>query len=188
MRISDNKKNKQRYQEGLQANSQQRHPLRPVSVPVKPQGQGARNQQQRPGFQAGSAQVLPNISQSQIISGYFIQDKSYKEMAISRVNTCICVLLAFLLSVCVTGYYFVTTNEIELNKIRKETLALNYDNEEMQANLDNLQSYFNVDKEVTKTKILQPAKRVMELPAVDLPSVSYKNKKADYNPTWSMGY
>lgn len=174
MKVLDNKTNKQR--QAL------RNGLKPVTAPI--------NAPVKPTFKSASQQrtLADNNSQNQIISGYFVQDKSYKEMAISRLNTSICLLLAFLVSVCVVSYYFVTIGEIELNKIRKETLTLNYDNEEMQNKLDNMQSYFNVDETVSKTNILQRAKQVMELPAANLPSVNYENKKTDYSPSWSMGY
>lgn len=155
---------------------QQRAGLKPVGA-VTPPNLGQRT----PSFH-------PQNNQNQIISGYFVQDKSYKEMAISRLNTSICSLLALLVSVCVVSYYFVTIGEIELNKIRKETLALNYDNDEMQNKLDNLQSYYNVDKTVAKTNILGRAKQVMEIPAASLPNVNYEHKKDNYNPSWSMGY
>ena len=58
----------------------------------------------------------------------------------------------------------------------------------MQHKLDILQSFSNVDKQVTKTKILQTAKQVMELSAANLPNVKYENKNASPAPGWSMGY
>jgi len=127
-------------------------------------------------------------TQNQIISGYFVEDKTYKEMAISRVNTSLCLLLALLVSICLVSYYFVTLGEIQLNKIQKETLALNYDNEEMQNKLDNLQSYYNVDKTVSKTNILGRAKQVVEFSAASVPNVNYKREKTGHVPKWSMGY
>ena len=54
--------------------------------------------------------------------------------------------------------------------------------------LDILQSFSNVDKQVTRTKILQTAKQVMELSAANLPNVNYENKNASPAPGWSMGY
>lgn len=125
---------------------------------------------------------------TQIISGYFIKEQSYKEMVISRVNTFLCSILALLILTCLVSYYFVATGEIELNTIRKETLALNYDNEEMQNKLDNLQSYHNVDKTVAQTNILQRAKQVVELSAANLPSVNFNEGKETLNPHWFMGY
>ena len=112
-----------------------------------------------------------NVQQNQIISGYFIKEKSYKEMVIARINNFLCGVLSLLVLVCLVSYYYVINGEIQLNQIRKETLAINYENEDMQHKLDILQSFSNVDKQVTKTKILQTAKQVMELSAANLPNV-----------------
>lgn len=135
-----------------------------------------------------SSQNQAQQGNTQIISGYFVKEKSYKEMVVARVNTFLCVVLALLVSVCLVSYYFVAVGEIELNKIRKATLALNYDNEEMQNKLDNLQSYHNVDKAVARTNILQRAKQVVELSAASLPSVSFDEDKGGINPRWFMSY
>ncbi len=129
-----------------------------------------------------------NVQQYQIISGYFIKEKSYKEMVIARINNFLCGVLSLLVLVCLVSYYYVINGEIQLNQIRKETLAINYENEDMQHRLDILQSFSNVDKQVTKTKILQTAKQVMELSAANLPNVNYENKNASPVPGWSMGY
>ena len=129
-----------------------------------------------------------NVQQNQIISGYFIKEKSYKEMVIARINNILCGVLSLLVLVCLVSYYYVINGEIQLNQIRKETLAINYENEDMQHRLDILQSFSNVDKQVTKTKILQTAKQVMELSAANLPNVNYENKNASPVPGWSMGY
>lgn len=129
-----------------------------------------------------------NVQQNQIISGYFIKEKSYKEMVIARINNFLCGVLSLLVLVCLVSYYYVINGEIQLNQIRKETLAINYENEDMQHRLDILQSFSNVDKQVTKTKILQTAKQVMELSAANLPNVNYENKNASPVPGWSMGY
>ena len=120
-----------------------------------------------------------NVQQNQIISGYFIKEKSYKEMVIARINNFLCGVLSLLVLVCLVSYYYVINGEIQLNQIRKETLAINYENEDMQHRLDILQSFSNVDKQVTKTKILQTAKQVMELSAANLPNVNYENKNSN---------
>ncbi len=129
-----------------------------------------------------------NVQQNQIISVYFTKEKSYKEMVIARINNFLCGVLSLLVLVCLVSYYYVINGEIQLNQIRKETLAINYENEDMQHRLDILQSFSNVDKQVTRTKILQTAKQVMELSAANLPNVNYENKNASPVPGWSMGY
>lgn len=126
--------------------------------------------------------------QNQIISGYFIKEKSYKEMVIARINNFLCGMLALLVMVCLVSYYYVINGEIQLNQIRKETLAINYENEDMQHRLDILQSFSNVDRQVARTKILQTAKQVIELSAASLPNVNYENRSVSPVPGWSMGY
>ena len=125
---------------------------------------------------------------NQIISGYFVKEKSYKEMVIARVNSFLCALLGFLVLVCLVSYYFVTMGEVKLNQIRKETLALNYENEDLQNKLDNLQSFYNVDMAVARSNMLQRATKVVELSAAKLPSVRFENQDSAQKKAWSMGY
>lgn len=123
-----------------------------------------------------------------VISGYFVKEKSYKEIIISRINAVLCGILGFLVLVCLISYYFVVQNEIVLRKLSKETIALNYDNVDMQNKLDNLQSFSNVDLEVTKSNILTRAKKVIELSAANVPSVNYDKKKAEGLTNRYLGY
>ena len=113
---------------------------------------------------------------SQIISGYFVNEKSYKEIVIQRVNNCLCAVLGFLVVFCLTCYYFVSCKEVQLNQISRETLELNYENEELQNKVDSLQSYYNIDKAVSKTNILERARHVVEVDAIALPNVDFKSK------------
>lgn len=108
---------------------------------------------------------------SQIISGYFLNEKPYKELAIQRVNNFLYCLLGFLVICCFVGYYFVSCKEVQLNQISRETLELNYENDELQNKLDSLQSYYNIDKAVSKANILERARQVVEVDAIDMPNV-----------------
>ena len=86
-----------------------------------------------------------------VINGYFPEThKTYKEMAISRVNKTLCAILAMFILISAVSYYFVTSSEITLNKYRKQVLALNDENVELQNKLDYLKSYYNVDKAMQK--------------------------------------
>ena len=120
-----------------------------------------------------------NMENNQIISGYFLNEKPYKEMIISRVNNFLYGLLGFLVLFCLVSYYFVSCKEVQLNQISRATLELNYENEELQNKVDSLQSYYNIDKAVSKTNILERAKQVVEVDAASLPNLNLnkKNKK-----------
>lgn len=112
---------------------------------------------------------------NQIISGYFVNEKSYKEIIIQRFNNFLYCVLAMLVISCFIGYYFVSCKEVQLNKISRETLELNYENDELQNKLDGLQSYYNIDKAISKANILERAQNVVEVSAINMPDLS-KNK------------
>ncbi len=135
-----------------------------------------------------------NGHQSPIINGYFPTHKTYKEMAIARINRTLCIFLFMALITSAVSYYFVTANEITLNKYRKQTLALNDENVELQNKLDYLKSYYNVDKAMQKQHLLQKADTVIEVK--DSPATApVKNSaiskvaQASQKPfQWSIGF
>ena len=59
-------------------------------------------------------------------------------MVIARVNKTLCAILTVFILVSAVSYYFVTASEITLNKYRKQALALNDENVELQNKLDYL--------------------------------------------------
>ena len=131
---------------------------------------------------------------SPVINGYFPTHKTYKEMAIARVNRTLCVLLTVFILVSAVSYYFVTASEITLNKYRKQALALNDENVDLQNKLDYLKSYYNVDKAMQKQHLLQKAKTVIEVkdtpataPVVNVAAAKdAETSKKSYQ--WSVGF
>lgn len=138
--------------------------------------------------------VQQNNAATPIINGYFPTQKTYKEMAITRVNRTLCVFLLFVILVSAVSYYFVTANEITLNKYRKQTLALNDENVELQNKLDYLKSYYNVDKAMQKQHLLQKANTVIEVKATPATAPVNSNSiaavaQASQKPfQWSIGF
>lgn len=118
--------------------------------------------------------VEENREDNQIISGYFLKELPYKEMIVARVNNFLYCVLGFLVLFCLVCYYFVSCKEVQLNQISRETLELNYENEELQNKVDSLQSYYNIDKAVSKSNILERAKQVVEVDAATLPNLNLK--------------
>ena len=125
-----------------------------------------------------------------IIDGYFPKYKTYKEMAISRVNRTLCGILVFFILLSAVSYYFVTASEMTLNKYRKETLSLNDENVELQNRLDYLKSYYNVDKAMQQKNLLHKAKSVMEVNKTAAAVLASKssNSAAQKPFQWSIGY
>ena len=115
-------------------------------------------------------------------------------MAIARINRTLCVILGIFILTSAISYYFVTANEITLNKYRKQTLALNNENVELQNKLDYLKSYYNVDKAMQKQHLLQKADNVMEVKAapISMPTKDTPMEKVSQasknSIQWSMGF
>ncbi len=124
----------------------------------------------------------------QIISGYFVQETPYKEKTTSRVNKTLYSILAVLVVVCMASYYCVVTSELELNNLRKETLSLNYENEELRNELDRKQSYNNVDKVVSNRSNLKMASDIIKVRASNVPVVKQNRERRTGNSAWIYGY
>lgn len=120
---------------------------------------------------------------NQIIRGYFLDEKSYKELIIQRVNNFLFCVLGFLVLFCLVCYYFVSCKEVQLNQISRETLELNYENEDLQNKVDSLQSYYNIDKAVARTNILERAQQVLEVKAIDTPDININKQKKNKKST-----
>lgn len=128
---------------------------------------------------------------SPIIRGEFPQYKSHKELAIRRVNASMCGLLGILVLISLVSYYTLTSKEIKLNEIRKETQAINDENIDLQNKLDYLNSYYNVDKTMKNKNMLHRAQQVIEIPAANIPNGSEsarESKNAKTSFKWSLGY
>ena len=127
---------------------------------------------------------------SPIIKGYFPQYKTYEEMAISKINKSLCILLGIFVLFSLISYYFVTANEMTLNKLRKETISINDENTDLQNKLDNLKSYYNVDKTMKSKNLLHKAKDVIEVQDAKADmvnsAVDVVNEKQSFK--WSLGY
>ncbi len=113
---------------------------------------------------------------NKIIGGYFDKYRIYKELAVTKVNKTLCLLIGLLIIVTLISYYFVTSSEIELNTLRKEIISVSEENIELQNKLDYLSSFYNVDKTIKNKNLLNTAKQVIE---VEYPS----NTKTSNNDT-----
>jgi len=142
---------------------------------IKTKKNKAETSYQESGSLCGSEAANEN---SQIISGYFLNEKSYKEMIVQRVNNFLYGTLIFLFLFCLICYYFVSCKEVQLNQISRETLELNYENDELQNKVDSLQSYYNIDKAVSRTNILERARHVVEVDAIALPDLNLNKKQS----------
>lgn len=134
-----------------------------------------------------------------VVSGCFIPyKKTYKEKFIAKLNAMLNVVLCLLILISVISYYFVTSSEMKLNKMRKETVNLNDENMELQNHLDHLKSYSNVNAKMQSSNLVQKAEEVVEVPVVVSADEANKNKNSFAEKfvkskdkvafKWSLGY
>ena len=92
---------------------------------------------------------------NKVISGYFNKYVVYKETVIAKVNSTLSFILFLLVLLTVGSYYFTSLSEVKLNALRKEVIAINDENIELQNKLDYLSSFYNVDRTIKNANILQ---------------------------------
>lgn len=123
-----------------------------------------------------------------IIEGYFYKESTVKDMAIRKVNKSLCGLLVMSILTTFVCYYFVMCNELTLNTLNRQIIALNDENAELQNNLDSLKSFNNVDTKMMQYNLLQKADKVIEVPAVQA-AATVDTKHISSAPfKWAIGY
>lgn len=130
------------------------------------------------------------ITQAPVIEGpfYYNKDNLVKEMAIRRINKTLCGLLTMLICTTFVSYYFAMTNEVSLNKLRRQITTLNEENAELQNKLDRLKSFNNVDTKMEQYNLLQKAAKVIEVPAVAAAAPIEKSMNTTAAFSWAIGY
>ena len=134
----------------------------------------------------------PIKEENPVIEGYFPREKqmeiSLKAMAIRKVNTTLCGLLGALIALAFISYYFSMTNELRLNTLNRQIIALNDENAELESNLERLKSFNNVDTKMAQTNTLQKAEKVIEVQAINSDVTVAKRKDTSAPFYWAIGY
>ena len=131
---------------------------------------------------------VENPIQSQVIEGYFYKESTVKDMAIRKVNKSLCGLLMMVILTTFVSYYFAMSNELTLNVLNRQIIALNDENAELQNNLDRLKSFNNVDTKMMQYNLLQKAENVIEVPAVQADTAVNTKRISSAPFKWAIGY
>jgi len=123
-----------------------------------------------------------------IIEGYFYKESTVKDMAIRKVNKSLCGLLIMAVLTTFVSYYFVMCNELSLNTLNRQIIALNDENSELQNNLDRLKSFSNVDTKMMQYNLLQKAENVIEVAAVNSTATVDTRQISSAPFKWAIGY
>lgn len=131
-------------------------------------------------------QAVPMPADSPVIYGRFPKF-SNKKSSIDKINKFLSSILVILVVLSLVSYYFVSEGEKNMNRLGREIVALNSENIELQNKLDNLHSFNKVDTVFQNNSALDTARKVIEIPAVNMVSVP-KIKPVPVNYNWSIGY
>ncbi|MGN0031542.1 MAG: hypothetical protein ACI37Q_06275 [Candidatus Gastranaerophilaceae bacterium] len=140
----------------------------------------------------GYAQNPIKEERSSVIEGDFYQQSpmTVKEMVIRKMNKSLCGCLLVTILVTFVSYYISMNYEADLNNLDNEIVRLNAENQDLQAELDRLKSFNNVDNKIGKYNLLQKAEKVIEVTALNSTQKQTVTpvKTATNNFNWAIGY
>lgn len=110
-----------------------------------------------------------------------------KHSPAEKINKLLSVMLLGLVVLSLVSYYFVSDGEKTMNALGREIIALNNENIELQNKLDNLHSFNRVDNIIANNSVLDTAREVMEIPAVNVVDTP-KAQPIPVNYNWTIGY
>ena len=131
-------------------------------------------------------QVVASPVTNPVIYGRFPKH-AVKHSSVEKINKFLSMMLLGLVVLSLVSYYFVSDGEKTMNLLGREIVALTNENIELQNKLDNLHSFNKVDTIIADNSLLDTAKKVMEIPAVNTLDV-HKEYRVPVNYNWSIGY
>ena len=131
-------------------------------------------------------QVIPETVANPVIYGRFPKIINTNS-PIERINKLLSSILILLVFLSLVSYYFVSDGQKTMNNLTREIVSLSNENLELQNKIDNLHSFNRVDTVINGSSMLDTAKKVIEIPAVNNVSVP-KINPIPVNYKWSMGY
>lgn len=133
----------------------------------------------------------PIKEENPVIEGSFYQAKpiTIREMVTRKINKSLCFCLMVTIGITFVSYYIAMNYEAKLNNLDNEIVRLNAENQDLQAELDRLKSFNNVDNKIGEFNLLQKADKVIEVTALSAKNkVVAPTKTASSNFNWAIGY
>lgn len=132
-----------------------------------------------------------SIKSGKVVEGSFYQSKpiTIREMVTRKINKSLSFCLLFTIVVTFISYYIAMNYEAKLNRLDREIVRINTENQDLQSDLDKYKSFNNVDNRVGKLQLLQKAEKVIEVTAMNSDNTIIENKKPKSNQfNWVLGY
>lgn len=110
-----------------------------------------------------------------------------RKTPVEKLNKILTVFLIGLVMLSLVSYYFVSDREKTMNNLGHEIVTLSNENIELQNKIDNMHSFEKVDEYIHNKTLLDTAKKVIEIPAVNIAQAP-KPQAMPVNYKWSIGY
>lgn len=137
-------------------------------------------------FLYGQQAVAAPVS-NPVVYGRFPKYVHHKKSSVEKLNKFLSMVLLGFVLLSLVSYYFVSDGQKTMNSLGREIVALNSENIELQNKLDNLRSFNKVESIMQGQTMLNTAKKVIEIPAVNMTSTP-KVQPIPVNYNWSIGY
>ena len=131
-------------------------------------------------------QVVASPVTNPVIYGRFPK-YAVRTSSAEKLNKFLSMILLGLVVLSLVSYYFVSDGEKTMNSLGREIVALTNENIELQNKIDNLHSFNRVDTIIADKTVLDTAKKVMEIPAVNDMSI-HEIAPIPVSYSWSIGY
>lgn len=130
---------------------------------------------------------LNNNHKDEVLRGNFPLYEDIRGLKIRKINRLLCVFAVIAVITSMVSYSLVFSTENKISSIHNKISELNYENIELENKLEYVKSFYSVNKKISKTKILDKARKVIEVNEVDRElELSPYRKKLKINST--LGY
>lgn len=102
-------------------------------------------------------------AQNPIVRGKFPVHQSSRNYSSYRLNKVLASLMVFCFLLSMTTYTFVLNKESMISDLHKQINETNFENIDLQNRVDHLQSFYNINKRVSKVDFLKQADKIIEV-------------------------
>jgi len=109
----------------------------------------------------------PLYEQAPVVQGNFPKFDNFKELAIFKLNRLLTTALVISVLISSVCYMAVVAQEMHVTKLHKKIIDINYENNELQNQLDRVKSFYNIDSKVSQANMLQKADAILEVTSIN---------------------
>ncbi len=135
--------------------------------------------------------VDDSIKTGRVVEGAFYQARpiTIREMVTRKVNKSLSFCLLVTIVITFISYYIAMNYEAKLNRLDREIVRINTENQDLQSDLDKYKSFNNVDSRVGQLQLLQKADKVIEVTAMNSDEAPVEiSQKLSNTYNWTLGY